>query len=173
MIRNLFNFGYSLVVILFYGCALALVCLSGLQFWRSINPALGQSPTERFNSILECIGLITIAAASLQLGQIVLEEEIQRSANVSVPTRARRYLSRFLVVIIISLAIETLVSVFQLAHDKPEQLPYTAWIGLTAAALLVAWGLFIKMNKSVEELEPEALAEAKREDKQIAQAAKE
>jgi hypothetical protein len=167
MIRNLFNLGYTLIIFLFFCCALALVCFAGLQFWESINLSLTVPLMTRFSGILECVGLLTIAAASLQLGQIVLEEEIQRSANVSAPTRARRYLSRFLVVIIVSLAIETLVFVFQFAHKNPEQLPYVAWIGLTAAGLLIAWGLFVKLNKSVEELEPEALAEAKSEDAQI------
>jgi hypothetical protein len=168
MLRHLFNFGYMLVTLLFLCCALALVCLGGLQLWGSVNPSLMMTITERFSGILECIGLLTIAAASLQLGQIVLEEEIQRSANVSAPTRARRYLSRFLLVIIVSLAIETLVSVFQLAHKTPTQLPYVASIGFAAAMLLIAWGIFLKLNKSVEELEPEAMEEAKREDKDIA-----
>lgn len=168
MIRNLFNFGYALVTILFICCALTLISFAGIELWGSINPARTLTISERFSSILECIGLLTIAAASLQLGQIVLEEEIQRSANVSAPTRARRYLSRFLVVIIVSLAIETLVSVFQLAHKTPAHLPYVATIGLTAALLLIAWAIFIKLNKTVEELEPEALEEAKREDKEIA-----
>jgi hypothetical protein len=33
--------------------------------------------------------------------------------------------------------------------------------------LLAAWGLFIKLNKSAEELEPEAMAEAKKEDRKV------
>jgi hypothetical protein len=167
MIRNLFNFGYSLVILLFFLCAIALICFSGLQFWQSISLSVSTPIMERFSGILECIGLLTIAAASLQLGQIILEEEIQRVANVSAPTRARRYLSRFLVVIIVSLAIETLVAVFQLVHKEPSQLPNVAWIGLAAGALLIAWGVFVKLNRSAEELEPEALAQAKSEDKQV------
>jgi hypothetical protein len=41
-------------------------------------------------------------------------------------------------------------------------------VGLTAAALLAAWGVFIRLNRSAEELEPEAMAEAKREDDKVA-----
>ena len=36
-----------------------------------------------------------------------------------------------------------------------------------AAALLVAWGVFVKLNRAVEELEPEGLTEATREDAKV------
>ena len=34
--------------------------------------------------------------------------------------------SRFLVVLVVSLSIESLVLVFRVSHDAPEQLPYAA-----------------------------------------------
>jgi hypothetical protein len=40
-------------------------------------------------------------------------------------------------------------------------------LGLTAAVLLAAWGLFVHLNRSAEELEPEAMQQAKREDRKI------
>jgi hypothetical protein len=67
----------------------------------------------------------------------------------------------------VSLAIESLVAVFQFLHDKPEQLPQASSIAVAAAALLAAWGVFIKLNKSAEELEPEAMEDAKREDQAV------
>ena len=42
----------------------------------------------------------------------------------------------------------------------PEQLPYVASIGAAAALLLVAWAVFIRLNRSAEELEPEAMQQA-------------
>jgi hypothetical protein len=35
------------------------------------------------------------------------------------------------------------------------------------AALLAAWGVFIRLNRAAEELEPEAMHEAKLEDKKL------
>jgi hypothetical protein len=32
---------------------------------------------------------------------------------------------------------------------------------------LAAWGLFVRLNRFAEELEPEAMAEVKREDKKL------
>jgi len=80
------------------------------------------------------------------------------------PTRVRRFLSRFLIVVVVSLAIECLVAVFQFTHKDPALLPQAAAIGVTAAGLLIAWGFFLRQNKIVEDIEPEAMAEAKGED---------
>jgi hypothetical protein len=38
-----------------------------------------------------------------------------------------------------------------------------------AAALLTAWGVFVRLNRSAEELEPEAMEEAKKEDEKVGQ----
>jgi hypothetical protein len=62
--------------------------------------------------------------------------------------------------------------VFRLSQDAPEMLPYAASVGVAAALLLVAWGLFIRFNRSAEELEPEAMQDAKREDRKIEKSAK-
>ena len=110
---------------------------------------------------------MTIAVAALELGQTIIEEEVMREAHVSTPTRVRRFLSRFMIVIIVSLSIESLVAVFQFIHDDPAQLPRVSFVSLAAAALLAAWGLFVKFNTSAEELEPEAMEQAKREDQTI------
>ncbi len=72
--------------------------------------------------------------------------------KVSGPTRVRRYLSRFLAVIVIALSIETVVAVFELMHDDPAKLPYATAIGACAPVLLIAWGLFVRFNRSAEEL---------------------
>jgi len=38
---------------------------------------------------------------------------------------------------------------------------------VAVGVLLAAWGVFIHLNRSAEELEPEAMAEAKREDEKL------
>ena len=76
-------------------------------------------------------------------------------------------MSRFMVVIIVALSIETVVAVFEFAHEDTARLPDAAFIGIAAGVLLAAWGIFIKLNKSAEELEPEAMEEAKSEDRKV------
>jgi hypothetical protein len=90
-----------------------------------------------------------------------------RKAHMSGPTRVRRFMSRFMVVIIVALSTETLIAVFNYAKEDPALLPNAAMIGFATAVLLAAWGIFIRLNKSIEELEPEAMAKTKREDKEI------
>ena len=165
--RPIFSVAYLAVVFLFFCCALALIILAVGELWHGVNPTAAVSLRERLNAVLEAIGLLTIAVAALELGQTVLEEEVMREVHVSAPTRVRRFLSRFMIVVVVALSVETLVAVFYLVHEDPALLPQGASVGLAAAALLAAWGLFIKLNRSAEELEPEAMAEAKREDKEL------
>lgn len=159
--------GYVLVAMLFFICGFALIVLGAIEIWSALRPSDEQSIQERFRLILECIGLLTIAVAALELGQTVLEEEVQREVHVGSPTRLRRFLSRFLIVVVVSLGVECLVGVFQFMHTKPELLPHVASIGIAAAVLLASWGLFVRMNVEAEKLEPEAMREAKSEDKDV------
>ena len=167
ILSKVFLLGYAGIIFLFICCALALICFAALELWQGINPGGGLPLKERFNAVLESIGLLTIAVAAVELGQTILEEEVVREAQMSAPTRVRRFLSRFMVVIIVSLSIETLVAVFQFIHDNPAQLPQAASVGVAAAALLAAWGVFVKLNRSAEELEPEAMEQAKSEDQKV------
>ncbi|HEX8356539.1 MAG TPA: hypothetical protein VF610_03975 [Segetibacter sp.] len=167
LITKIFAFGYSSIIFLLICTALSLIFFSAIELWHGINPMVTIPLRDRFNSIVESIGLLTIAVVALELGQTILEEELQRKTQVSAPTRVRRFLSRFLVVIIVALSIECLVSVFELAHKDASQLPQAASVGVAAAILLAAWGVFIKLNKSAEELEPEAMERTKREDETI------
>ena len=167
IIPKVFALGYWAVIVLFVCCALALTVLAAVELWHGIDPGTRQPLRTRFNALLETVALLTVAVAALELGQTVLEEEVQREEQMSAPTRVRRFLSRFMVVVVVSLSIESLVSVFQFAHDAPQRLPHAASVGAAAAALLAAWGVFIRLNRSAEELEPEAMQRAKNEDAEV------
>lgn len=169
MLKTLFSIPYILVTFFFVVCGLALVGFSVIELWHGVNPFIETTMRARLNGILECIGLLTIAVAAFELGQTIYEEEVQRQAHLSAPTRVRRFISRFLVVLIVSLSIESLVAAFKFAHDDPAQLPNAAMIAVSAAALLAAWGIFIKFNRHAEELEPEAMNKVKSEDHRIEQ----
>jgi hypothetical protein len=165
--QKIFVVGYLGTILLFVCCGLALIVFAALELWHGLNPSADLPLRERFNSVLESIGLLTIAVVALELGQTILEEEVRREAQVSAPTRVRRFLSRFMVVVVVALSIESLVAVFELAHEDPSRLPQAASIAAAAGLLLAAWGIFIRLNKSAEELEPEALERAKSEDSKV------
>ncbi len=167
LIHRLFPAGHFIISLLFVGAAAALIVLAAAELWHGVQPFQEAALTARLNAVLQSIAVLTVALAALELGQTILEEEVQRDAQMSAPTRVRRFLSRFMIVLVVALTIETLVLTFRVAQDAPEQLPYVASVGLAAAALLLAWGLFIRFNRSAEELEPEAMQEAKREDRKV------
>jgi TRAP-type C4-dicarboxylate transport system permease large subunit len=167
VIQKIFAAGYAGIILLFVCCALALVFFAAVELWHGVDPAQALELRERFNSVLESIGLLTIAVVALELGQTILEEEVLRQAQVSAPTRVRRFLSRFMVVVVVALSIESLVTAFELAHGDPSHLPQAASIAVAAALLLAAWGVFIRLNRSAEELEPEAMEHAKSEDEKL------
>ena len=74
LVRLVFLAGYALITLSFAVCGFALVWFALLEIWHALGPADTESARERFNTILESIGLLTIATASLELGQTVLEE---------------------------------------------------------------------------------------------------
>jgi hypothetical protein len=145
--ERFFAIGFAVVVILFAGCAVALIVFSGIDLWRAVQPSEVLTLTKRFDLILDCIAMLTIAMASMELAQTIVEEEFARDTRLSAAARARLVLSRFLVVVIVSLAIESLVAIFKLMHDDPSKISDAAFIAFAAAALLVAWGVFIKLSQ--------------------------
>ena len=167
LIERIFALGYLAVIALFLLAGLGLIGLAAVELWEGLAPSPSVEVRARFDSVLDAIGIMTIALVSIELAQTVFEEEVRREVKISGPTRVRRFLSRFMVVLVVALSIETLVAVFRLLHEAPAQLPYAAAIGGTAALLLVGWGVFLRLNRSVEELEPEAMAAAKDEDGEV------
>jgi len=161
---RLFAAVHALIAGLFVCASLVLVAIAARVGWHSLGSGLDAGAAQ---GIIEAIGLIAVAVVALQIAQTIVEEEVIREAQVSAPTRVRRYLSRFMVVIVIALAVEGLVATFKAMHEDLSQLPYAASILVSVAILLAGWGLFIRLNRSAEELEPEAMAEAKSEDKKL------
>jgi disulfide bond formation protein DsbB len=159
--------GYILIALLFFVCGFTLIVLAAMEIWSAVMGESVKSVQQQFQFILECVGLLTISVAAFELGQTVLEEEVQREVHVSSPTRLRRFLSRFLIVVVVSLGVECLVGVFQFLHTKPELLPQVASIGIAAAVLLASWGIFVRLNVEAEKLEPEAMHQAQEEDKHV------
>jgi hypothetical protein len=165
-VNGAYGMVYRVIAALFACCAVLLVGFAVLEVAAGLTVEGADLPA-RFSTVLEAIGMLTIAVAALELSQTVWEEEVLRKALMSAPTRVRRFISRFLVVVVVALAIEALVGAFHYVHDDPDQLPNAAAIAVAAAALLIAWGVFVRLNLGAEAIEPEAMARAKREDKTL------
>jgi hypothetical protein len=145
-------------------CVSVLITVLAVQTgWKAVGAGVDESA----EMAIEAIGLLAIAVVSLQIAQTITEEEVVRDAHISAPTRVRRYLSRFMVVVVVALSIEGLVGTFKALHEEPELLPHAASVLVAAALLMAGWGVFIRMNKAAEEIEPEAMEAAKSEDAKV------
>lgn len=161
---RLFRIVHGLMAFLFACAALMLIAIAARAGWVAFIGGLDRAAAQ---AIIEAVGLLAAAVVALQIAETIVEEEVIRDADISAPTRVRRFLSRFFVVIVVALAIEGLVATFRAMHEDPAQLPYAASILVAVGILLAAWGLFVHLNRSAEELEPEAMADAKREDQKL------
>jgi hypothetical protein len=161
---QLFSAVHAVMAALFACAALALIAVAARTGFAALRGGLDGSAGQQ---IIEAVGLLAAAVVALQIAQTITEEEVVRQAHVSAPTRLRRFLSRFLVVVVVALTIEALVATFKAVHEDLARLLYAAAITGAAALLLAAWGIFIRMNRFAEELEPEAMQQAKEEDEKI------
>ena len=164
LLTRLFRLAHALMAVLFAAGALMLITIAARTGWLAFTSGLDGAAAL---GIIEAVGLLAAAVVALQIAETIFEEEVIRDADISAPTRVRRFLSRFFVVVVVALAIEGLVATFKALHEDAAQLPYAASLLVAVGVLLAAWGGFVHLNRAAEELEPEAMAEAKGEDEKL------
>ena len=154
---RLFGFVHGLMACLFACAAIMLIAIFARMGWFAFMGAWDRAAAQ---AVIEALGLLAVAVVALHIAETIIEEEVVRDADIGAATRVRRFLSRFLVVIVVALAIKGLVATFK-AHVEPMQLMYATSMLMAVGVLPAAWGLIIHLNRSAEELEPEAMADAK------------
>ena len=159
-----FGVVHALIALLFTGGALSLIAIGAQLGWQSFGADSGVAAAQE---MIEAIGILAAAVVALQIAETIIEEEVVRDADISAPTRVRRFLSRFFVVVVVALAIEALVATFHAVHEDAGDLLYVAALVAGIGLLLAAWGVFVHLNRSAEELEPEAMKDAQAEDEKV------
>lgn len=163
-VLGLFAIAQGVMAVLFAAAALALTVVAARVAWVALSTSMDMEAAQQ---VIEAVGLLASAVVALQIAQTITEEEVVRAGHVSAPTRVRRFLSRFMVVLVVAIVIEGLVATFKALHENVAELAYPALLLMGAGALLASWGLFIWLNRAAEELEPENMEEAKREDEKL------
>lgn len=112
-------------------------------------------PNVALELLFECIGFTTVSAAVIELAKTMYEEEIRSRVRMNAPRKIRRFISRFMTVIIISLSIEFLTMVFRYSHKTDEfaYLVNAAAVAIGVAAIFIAWAIFNKDSVPVEKIE--------------------
>ena len=161
---RLFAVVHGFIALLFAAAALVLACVAAYSGWLAITQGDGEQTAM---GIIQALGIAAVAVVALQIAQTIAEEEVIREAHVSGPTRVRRFLSRFLVVVVIALVVEGLIGTFKALRDDVTDLVYVAALLGSVGLLLASWGAFVWFNRAAEELEPEAMQQAKAEDRKL------
>ncbi|WP_428416539.1 hypothetical protein [Methylibium sp.] len=164
IVLRAFSMIHAVMALLFALASLLLMAIAARTGWAAVAGGIDQGAAL---GLIEATGLMAVAVVALQIAQTITEEEVVREAHVSGPTRVRRFLSRFLVVVVVALAIEGLIGVFKALRENPEHLSGAALLLVAVGVLLAGWGVFIRLNTAAEALEPEAMEQAKREDRKL------
>lgn len=130
LLVRVFPAGHLVIVVMFLICAFALSGFAVYELWGALEPWADRAAEARLDAVLDSMALLIVAVAALELGQTLVEEEIQRDSHMSSPSRVRRFLSRFLVVLVVALAIEALVATIKFAAVPPHQPGYDPAIGV-------------------------------------------
>lgn len=162
-VGRVFSVMHAGIAVLLACAAIVLIVIATRIGWHALS-ALDVAGAQQ---VIEAVGYLAAAVVALQIAQTVAEEEVVRAAHISAPTRVRRFLSRFLVVLVVALAIEALVATFGAVHEDRTHLAYAAAMVAAVGLLLAGWGIFLRFNREAEELEPEAMQEAKNEDEKL------
>ena len=163
-VLRLFALVHGVFAVVFALVAFLLLAIALRVLWQAVAGGLEERSAV---TLIEALGVLAVAVVALQIAQTIAEEEVVREAHVSAPTRVRRFLSRFIVVIAIALAVEALVGTMKALRGDMTLLPHAAAGVVGVALLLAAWGYFIRANRSAEDIEPEAMAQAKKEDRKL------
>src|SRR3954471_22179667 len=122
---RLYSVVHALMALLFAAAGIALMVVAAHNGWIAV---VGSIDTTAGEAIIEAMGLLAAAVVALQISQTITEEEVIRDAHISAPTRVRRYLSRFLVVVVVALVIEGLVATFRASREDLADLGNAASI---------------------------------------------
>jgi hypothetical protein len=163
-VLRVFAVMHAVLAVVFVAICVLLGVIAARTCFEAVRGGFDAVAAQR---LIEAMGLVAVAVVSLQIAQTIAEEEVIRGAHVSAPTRVRRFLSRFTVVVVIALAVEGLVATMKALHEDMARLPAAAASLVGVAALLAAWGVFIRCNRAAEDVEPEAMKQAKREDRKL------
>ena len=164
LVLGVFAVAQGVLAAMFALAAVALMVAAGQTAWEAVKAGLDAAAAQQ---VIEAVGLLAAAVVALQIAQTIAEEEVIREMHVSAPTRVRRFLSRFLVVLVVALVIEGLVATIKALHEDLSMLVPTSLLLLACGALLAGWGVFIRCNRDAEDVEPEAMQEAKEEDEKL------
>ena len=132
--------------------ALALIGISlVIMGWAVYEVISNISTSKEFVPLmLQSVGAIIISAATLDVAQYMIEEEVFMDKELRDAKEARKTITKILVIITIAVNIEGLVYIFKAGTKDLTLLIYPASLILVSSFLIVSLGLYQKFSREIE-----------------------
>jgi len=124
--------------------ALALILYGGYEFGAIL---FKEGEIDLLHNIFQSIIAITLGIAIYDLSSQIFEHEVLFRTFHHEEDRQYKVLGKFLVSIIIALSIETLMVVFKIALDDPNQMLSAFWLLLGTTLMFIGLAYFYKTIK--------------------------
>jgi hypothetical protein len=132
-------YAVAAVVLVLFSITLLVVAV-----WHLLSAALQRR--DLLHPTLESIGLVTIAIAVFEVAKFLVEEELIRERQLRSVLEARRSLTKFFTIIIITLSLEAIVLVFETKLERIADLIYPTALMAVAVLAVVGLGLFQRLS---------------------------
>jgi len=101
---------------------------------------------------LHSIGLLVIALAVFDVAKFLWEEEIQREKELRFAREARQTLTKFLTIIIIAVALEALIFIFDAGKEDVTTLLYPTLLLFVVVLMVVGLAVYQRTMRSAEQI---------------------
>ncbi len=147
IIETLTRTVFALVSFVLMLLAAALVVYAGQQI---VDAILGGTADAR-SVLLNGVGYTIIAVAIFDVAKYLLEEEVVRARELRHAGEARRSLTKFLSTITIVVFLEAIVAIFDAAKDGGPRMLYPVLLLLAGVALIIGFGLYLRLSAAAEQ----------------------
>jgi len=103
------------------------------------------------SELLKSVSLVVISVAIIDVAKYILEEEVLRDRELREPAEAREAITKFIVVIALVIAIESIVFIFNLGHSEPQGLIFPSMLLLVFVVMIVGLGVYQKLSLAGEQ----------------------
>lgn len=141
-----------LAYVIFILTSLALVAISLTLIVYAFREIWAAIATEELvESLLDAVGMLVISIAVFEVAKFLLEEQALHSERERrAPHEARQTLTKFLVIIVIAVSLETLVFIFKAGSQDFALLLYPAGLLLAVVFLIVGLGYYQRLSLETE-----------------------
>jgi len=126
--------------------AVGLVAFGLTDLVTTIN----RSWDESGDALLTAIGYVVIALAVFDVAKYFIEEEVSPRVGILTAAEQRRVITKFISTIVIAVFIEGLVIVIKVSKLDVDKMLYPTALLATAALIVIALGVYQRLNVEME-----------------------